>query len=60
LKKKAHGFSQECATNSDSANVSAAIFTDNCNINLISMFVVELPKSQMWQYDRKKRDHVEI
>jgi hypothetical protein len=43
LKKKSHGFLQEYATNSDSANVSAAIFKDNCNFNLISMFVVELP-----------------
>jgi hypothetical protein len=41
-------------------NVSAVIFKDNSNITLISMFVGELPKSQTWQYDRKKKDKVEI
>jgi hypothetical protein len=41
-------------------NVSAVIFTENSNVILTSMFAGELPKSQMWQHDRKKTDHVEI
>jgi hypothetical protein len=41
-------------------NVSAVVFKDNSNITLISMSVYELPKSQTWRYDRKKKDQVEI
>jgi hypothetical protein len=41
-------------------NVCAVIFKDNSNITLISMFVGEMPKSQTWQYDRKKKDQAEI
>jgi hypothetical protein len=35
-------------------------FSTNSKVDLISMFVGELPKSQMWQYNRKKKHHVEI
>jgi glycyl-tRNA synthetase beta subunit len=38
-------------------NVSAVIFS---KVDLISMFVGELPKLQMWRYNRKKKNHVEI
>jgi hypothetical protein len=48
--------SQEYATNFHSVNVSAVIFKDNSNITLISMSVGEPPKSQAWEYDRKKKD----
>jgi hypothetical protein len=41
-------------------NVSAVIFKNNSHITLISMFVGELPKSQMWPYDRNKKDELEI
>jgi hypothetical protein len=58
--KEATWFFKDFATNLHSANVCAVIFKDNSNITLISMFVCELPKSQMWRYDRKKKDQVEI
>jgi hypothetical protein len=60
LKKKPHGFSQEYATKFHSVNVIADIIKDNSNVTLITIFVGELLKPQWWQYDRKKRDHVEI
>jgi hypothetical protein len=60
LNKKPNGFSQEYATNFNPVNVSAVIFKDNSNIILTTLFAGELSKSQMWQYERKKTDHVEI
>ena len=45
--KEATHFSQEYATKFHSVNVSAVIFKDN--VNLITMFVGEWPKLQMWQ-----------
>jgi len=35
-------------------------FSTNTKVDLISMFVDEVPKLQMWRYNRKKKIHVEI
>jgi hypothetical protein len=51
-------FPQEYATRFDSVNVSDVIFKDN--VNFISMFAGEMPKSKMWRYERKKRDHDQL
>jgi hypothetical protein len=59
MKKKPQGFHKNMP-HFHSVNVSAVIFKDNSNVTLISTFVGELPKLQMWQYDMKKNDHVEI
>jgi hypothetical protein len=59
MKKKPQGFHKNMP-HFHSVSVSAVIFKDNSNVTLISMFVVELPKLQTWQYDKKKNDHVEI
>jgi hypothetical protein len=42
-----HGFSQEYATKFHSVDVYAVIFKDI--VTLITMFVGEWPKLQMWQ-----------
>jgi hypothetical protein len=58
--KEATWFFQDYAKYLHSMNVSADIFRDKSNITLISMFAGELPKLQTSQYDRKKKDQVEI
>jgi hypothetical protein len=47
--KRTHGFSQEYARNLDSVNLSAFKFNLNTKFDLISTFLGELPKSQMWR-----------
>ena len=58
--KKVTFSAQEYATDVDSGNVSDFTVKDNNNIAFISTFVGELPISHMRQFDRKKKEHVEM
>jgi len=60
LKKKPHGFQKNMPDTLILWMFLLLYLSTNSKVDLISMFVGELPKSQMWQYNRKKKIHVEI